>query len=165
MLFLGSGRSSCGGNRLESELGLYLFVQLHVAVLVHRVQDDVLAGSFAGTDLNVDIHLTEETKSYTLWFVCPARTKTLFLLFFVLFLVLFCSQDITYLLLRLRSLYLFRLFCVKFLNPHQTTQENKITLQIIFLHTPSLQKFLVSGHLASPGVLLGGQLNLEYIYM
>lgn len=51
----------CGGT---TELGPYLFLQCHVALMVHLVLGVASAGSFAGTKLNVDIHLTEETQSW-----------------------------------------------------------------------------------------------------
>lgn len=49
---------------LVGVLGPHLFVQCHVAVLVQLVLGEAFAGSFAGTKLNIDIHLTEETKSW-----------------------------------------------------------------------------------------------------
>lgn len=41
----------------------YLFVQHHVVFVVHLELGVALAGSFAGTELNININLTEETKS------------------------------------------------------------------------------------------------------
>lgn len=42
----------------------YLFVQSHIAFLVYLELRVVLAGSFAGTELNINIHLQEGTKSW-----------------------------------------------------------------------------------------------------
>lgn len=41
----------------------YLFVQEHVALLVHLVLGVTAAGSFAGANLDVDISLTQEIEN------------------------------------------------------------------------------------------------------
>lgn len=50
--------------RCSESFGPYLFVQGHVALLVHLVLCVIQAGTFAGAQLNVDVDLTEEQNVY-----------------------------------------------------------------------------------------------------